>query len=111
MSECCTWNNIVLQKFKELLSDVVLTHAVLQSQVELVAAVQHLVTGFLLGPKKPIRQIKLPTKKIRGITSLFTFHISECHRHHKHQQEYVWTTTLTRSPYMVIIKNCSINDK
>ena len=50
-----TWNNIVLQDFEELLSDIVLTHAVLQSQVELVAVVQHLVTGVFLGPGERIR--------------------------------------------------------
>ena len=46
-----TWNNIVFQDFKELLSDIVLTHAVLQSQVELVAAVEHLLAVVVLGPE------------------------------------------------------------
>ena len=46
-----TWNNIVLQDFKKLLSDIVLTHTVLQSQVELVAAVEHLLAVVVLGPE------------------------------------------------------------
>ena len=40
-----------MQDFKELLSDVVLTHTVLQSQVELVAAVEHLLAVVVLGPE------------------------------------------------------------
>ena len=85
-----TWNNIVFQDVEELLSDVVLAHAVLQSQVELVGVVQHLVAGLLLGPGGG-------SQTIRGV-SLITSHTSESHRLHKHPQEYVWTTTLPSSP-------------
>ena len=40
-----------MQDFKELFSDIILTHAVLQSQVELVAAVEHLLAVVILGPE------------------------------------------------------------
>ena len=40
-----------MQDFKELFSDIILTHAVLQSQVELVAAVEHLLAVVVLGPE------------------------------------------------------------
>ena len=41
-----------MQDFKELLSDIVVTHAVLQSQVELVAAVEHLLAVVVLRPER-----------------------------------------------------------
>ena len=63
-----TWNNIVLQDFKELFSDIVLTHAVLQSQVELVAAVEHLLAVVVLGPERGNQPIcGQGNKKIRFI--------------------------------------------
>ena len=104
-----TWNNIVLQDLVELLSDVVLAHAVLQSQVELVGAVQHLVAGVLLGPGGD-------SQTIRGDSLILTCHTSESHRLHKHQLEYVWTTTSPSSPWVMQWfkqrnRNMNYNDK
>ena len=40
-----------MEDFEELLRDVVLAHAVLQGQVELVAGVEHLVARLILTPE------------------------------------------------------------
>ena len=44
-------DHVVGKEIEELLRDVVLAHAVLQGQVELVAGVEHLVARLILTPE------------------------------------------------------------